>query len=62
MEEFITIFNIIAPRVFDHLAKMKAQDPSATYKEILQQANVKLSDEEAKLLEDIARDMAEGAK
>lgn len=58
---FIAIFNIVAPHVFRTIADMRSKDPSLTYQQSLELAGVKLDEEYARLLADMARAVEEGA-
>lgn len=61
MVSAIGIFNLVAPQVFALISSLRSQKPDATYEEILREAGVKLDAEAARLLEDMAKAVAEGA-
>lgn len=57
----ITIFNLVAPEVFRLIRDLRSDNPSVSYKETLEQAGIKLDAEYAKLLEDMAQAVRDGA-
>lgn len=58
---FAQIFNIVAPFVFQGIKAFQTANPEASYKEALEASGIKLDVEYAKLLEDMAKAVAEGA-
>lgn len=59
--EWVAIFNIVAPHVFQLLGSMRQKDPNISYRESLELAGVKLDAEYAQLLEDMAQAVRDGA-
>ena len=57
----ITIFNLIAPQVFQLIGNLRQKDPTMTYQQALEMAGVKLDAEYAQLLADMAQAVKEGA-
>lgn len=57
----ITIFNLVAPQVFEFIRSQRAGNPSVSYKETLEAAGIRLDAQYAELLDDMAKAVAEGA-
>lgn len=59
--EIIQLFNIIAPSVFVILDGAQKADPSKSYKEVLEEAGVRLDAQAIRLLADMSQAVTEGA-
>lgn len=59
--DWIAIFNIVAPHVFQLIDGIHSKDPAVSYEEVLQMAGVKLDVEHARLLADMAQAVKDGA-
>lgn len=61
MNPWISIFNIVAPFVFQEIRNAMDSNPDASYRENLEKAGIKLDVEHAQLLADMAQAVKDGA-
>lgn len=59
--EWIAVFNLVAPHVFQLIGGLKADHPEKTYEQVLREAGIELDAEHMRLLADMARAVEEGA-
>lgn len=59
--EIAQLFNIIAPHIFTLLGSIQQANPTKPYREVLEEAGVRLDTEAVRLLADMAKALQEGA-
>lgn len=59
--EWVTIFNIVAPRVFELIANARSNNPEQSYEETLRSVGITLDAQATRLLANMAKAVSEGA-
>lgn len=57
----ISLANIVLPQLFGFIGQLRQDNPEKSYAEILRESGLKLSEEEARLLQEMEQALRDGA-